>query len=162
MQLNPGQLLSATSKIKRINKNFWITVTILLSMRKNQQIALPKQNSKTSLRILEWIQKLKFNQQCKASKIIVMKSSIQQQKIKRFLRKWYSLKQGAQSILFQLFLKLITKGFIQQMNAKLFVQRKAGAQISSWDMDRITEHANLSLLDAIWIANKNSTTMKCQ
>jgi hypothetical protein len=51
---------------------------------------------------------------------------------------------------------------IQLMNARLYVKKKAGAQISFWDMELITEHANLSLLDAIWIAHKNSTTMKCQ
>ena len=47
------------------------------------------------------------------------------------------------------------------MNAKLFVKKKAGAQISSWDMDPITEHASLSSVDAIWIDHNNSTTMKC-
>ena len=162
MQLNPGQLNSATSRMKRTKKIFRNTATKLHSMRKNYQIAQLKQNSKTSLRILEKIQKLKFNQQLMASKIYVMISLIQQLKIQKFLQKLSSLEQDVRSTLFHLVLKLFTKGLIQLGNAKLFVQKKAGAQISSWDMDPITEHANLSLLDAIWIAHKNSTTMKCQ
>jgi hypothetical protein len=48
------------------------------------------------------------------------------------------------------------------MNAKLFVKKKAGAQISSWDMDLTTEHANLCMQDAILIIDKNLTTMQCQ